>query len=228
MKKIFLLTLFLITSYSYAAETVKIAFTDIVNNHAKFYIKEIETIYRKIGVEPIISVYPDSRVSYLFEKGEVDALGEELEIYEEVNSSAIKIDVPILESVPFRLFIMRGKRETISKDKKRFVIATLNCLGCKKFSSMYKVDIDAFVTDYETGLNMLRKGRADMMIATSIIVSKARAASDFTTFNDQKYSPKIYHFISESKKHLQLKLTKEILNAKKRGAFNISNIGKKK
>ncbi len=75
---------------------------------------------------------------------------------------------------------------------------------------------------------MIERGRADLIITTSLLMDKVLDSKKFTTFNDQKLSSKIYHFISKDKVHLSEKLKKEILKSKNNGAFDISKLKYKK
>ncbi|GEM_PF-3353333 len=218
----------LLSAYGHSKEKVEIAFTDIVHATAGFYIDEIEQIYKNIGTEPIISVYPDQRVTYLFELGKIDALGEELGIYESQNPTAIKINVPILDSLPFMLFVLKDKKKSVDKLEEPFVLSTINCLGCKEFARIHNIKISAYVTNLQSGLQMIQMGRADLIISASLLMHRVAEGKQFTPFNNLKFTPKIYHFISRKKEHLKERLTKEILKSKKRGAFDITKVRYKK
>ncbi|WP_372651583.1 hypothetical protein [Halobacteriovorax sp.] len=219
---------FLFPTNSFSKEKVRIAFTDLVHATAHFYIDEIVQIYKNIGTEPVVSIYPDQRVTYLFELGKIDALGEEVGIYESQNPSAVKINVPILESLPFMQYTLKDRKKSVKKLKSPFVLATINCLGCKEFARIHGIEISAYVTNLESGLKMLQMGRADTIISASILMKKIVNSDKFVTLSNLKFTPKIYHFISKEKIHLKEKLTSEILKSKRRGVFDVNKLRYKK
>ncbi len=222
-----LLSLFL-SGKTLSKEKVNIVFSETVRDTASFYIEEMVQIYKSIGVEPIVSVYPEARASYLFEIGKVDALGAKIGPYEKVNPDAIKVDVPILDSIPFKIYVLKSDREKILKLKEPFILSTVNCIGCEEFSKIFKSPISAYSTNIQSGLKMLEKGRADLIIAATIFMDKVPGKEKFVPLNEWRYIPKVYHFISSRKLHLKEKLTVEILKAKKRGAFDLKKLQYKK
>jgi hypothetical protein len=226
-KVVLTLSLFFASS-SFAAEKVKIAISELINETASFYIDELRIAYKSIGVEPIFSIYPEPRAIYLFESGEVDAIGTRLESYEKINPNSIKINVPIVDAIPFKTFVLKKDLGRVSKLEKPFVLSSISCIGCVEYSKAFKLPINAYVPTLLLAMKMLEMKRADLIITTSLYMSKAPDREKFTVFNDSIYTTKVFHFINKKKSHLQEKLTKQILKAKKRGAFDVNQLNYKK
>ncbi|ATH07223.1 hypothetical protein BIY24_04515 [Halobacteriovorax marinus] len=222
--KIFLILFFFhISPISKGREEVKIIFSEAIHKVANFAVEEIENIYRKIGTDPKISIFPESRMTYLFERGEADALGMKVEIYNKINPSAIKIDIPLVRGLKFSLFALKSEYERVKKLKKPYIVTTKSCLGCLEFAKIHKIQPSSLLSSMEQVFKVLIAKRADLVIVPNVVVSRSKD-SRFHRFDERVYSANYYHFIGAKKIHLKDKLEQEFARSSESQKFSLKKL----
>ncbi len=224
MNKI-LLVVFLgvISSVTFSKETVSIVFSERVKAMAQFYLDEIEVIYKKAGIEPIVRTFPEPRALHFFNNSKADALGVKIEEFESHNPNAIKIDAPILKNIKFRAYVLKKDFNRVKTLKKPHVITSVQCLGCKGYSKVNNLKISSYFKRVDTGIKLLQKKRADILIASEVSM-KAYSKGLLVPLNKKVYKSDLYHFISKRKSHLKAILEKEFKAAISRNVFDLKRM----
>lgn len=200
------LTLFVSTSLS--KEVVSIVFSERVNNIAYSYIDKVKEIYRNVGVEPLIKIYPESRSVYLFNNSKVDSLGIKIEEFETKNTNAIKVNFPIYKDFKFKAFVLKEDLKRVQDLKNPFVVTSSACLGCLEYSKLHNLKISSYFKKLGTGVKLLKLRRADIIIASEFTI-KSYSNKIFVPLNSNEFTTDLYHFISKKKSHLKGKLEEE-------------------
>lgn len=220
--KILILYLF-ISSSCFSKETVSIVFSERVSNVAHFFMDEIEKIYTNLGINPKIKIFPESRALHLFRNSKVDAVGVKIEEFEDLDQSTMKVNVPVLKNLKFKIYVLKKDIERVRKLKNPYIITSKECLGCIEFAKNFKVRVSSYIKEVQTGLRLLELKRADLMIASEVTVN-SYSKGMYVPYDNKVFKSDLYHFISKRKGHLKKSLEEEFKRAVKRNAFDIRQV----
>jgi len=211
-----------------ASQLVRVAYADIVGSIGQPYIKEVEEIYKRIGVPSETIIVPSSRAVYYFETNRADALGLRVGSYEQLNPNALKVNVPIVENFNTRAWFLRSSHLNIKNKKKPSVIAIRGDIAPEIYSKKMKLKIDNYSLDLEMAVEMLRKKRVDVLIHPELGIKNTKYDKELIPYNNRVHQEKLFHFIQKSNSFLLKKLEAEFINSKNLGKFGPKSKASKK
>ncbi|OUR99741.1 hypothetical protein A9Q84_01575 [Halobacteriovorax marinus] len=204
---------------SSANEEIRVAHTELKTKNLQNFTLEVDKIYQKLGLSVVNLYLPSPRGIYNFELNKVDALGLRIGSYEQFNSKALKVNVPIIENIKIREWVLKENLEEIKKKSSLTVIAVRGDISPQLYSSKVGLKIDHYVLDADVAVKMLLKGRGDIFITNNLSVKYRSFGKKLAPLNNRFIQENLYHFIHSSKSHLLTKLENEFRSSKNRGLF---------